>query len=91
MKMLTVITLIALCAASLSVKAAPADDLTLQLHADAEQQVASLQYVNQQQARLALTKTIIDVTARLEAEQDVAEIMLVNADEVVNATDVAGE
>ena len=91
MKKLTVMTLSALCAASLSVKAAPKDDLMIQVRADAEQQLVSLQYANQQHARLALTKAIIDVMARLAAKQDVAEIMLVNADDAANSTEVAGE
>ena len=89
MNTLTAVTLTATFAASLFGAAAAADDLTLQVRETAEQQLIELRYSSQQQAKLALSQTVIDLLARQAAEQDSAALNV--AQHVDSATDSAGE
>lgn len=53
-----------------------ADELTEQIRGTAEQQLQQLHSDNQQQARIALQKTALDLLARQTAAQDAATALL---------------
>lgn len=62
--------------ASLCSAAVSANDLSAQLHADAQAQLSELRQANQHNARLAMNKTVIEVAARQAAEQGAADSLL---------------
>ncbi|WP_240223752.1 hypothetical protein [Rheinheimera hassiensis] len=76
MNTLTALTLTAAFAGALLANNAMADDLTDQIRGAAQQQLQELHSHNQQQARIALHKTALELLARQTAEQDAATALL---------------
>lgn len=76
MKTLTALTLSVVCAGALLANNAMADELTDQIRGAAQQQLQELHSLNQQQARVALHKTALELLARQNAEQDAATALL---------------
>lgn len=75
MKTLTALVVTAGFVAGLSSATVNANELTAQLHSDAQAQLATLPELNQVHAREALQKTVIDLMAKQAAQQDVAELI----------------
>ncbi|PKM19092.1 MAG: hypothetical protein CVV11_11865 [Gammaproteobacteria bacterium HGW-Gammaproteobacteria-15] len=76
MNTLTALTLTAAFAGALLANHAMADELTDQIRGAAQQQLQELHSHNQQQARIALHKTALELLARQTAEQDAATALL---------------
>ena len=89
MNTLTALTLTTTFAASLFSTTALADDLSQQLHADANRHMTALHSVIKEQAQIALSKTVIDVLAHQTALQDAAPLLLVQRES--SAQNTAGE
>lgn len=75
MKTLTLLTVTTLMVTAVFCADTKADELTAELHAATAQQLSALQPVMAQQAHQAMLQTIIDVKARLQAEQDASTLL----------------
>ena len=75
MKTLTVVTVTTLLVSAVFCGNANADELSSQLHAATAQQLEISQPAMAQQAYQAMLQTVIDVKARLQAEQDAAVLL----------------
>lgn len=75
MKTLTVVLTLSTLFASSAAFAADTDSLQQQIQADTAKQLMQLAPRIASDARLAMLQTIIDVQARLQAEQDVEQLV----------------
>lgn len=82
MKTLTVVLTLSTLFASAAGFAANTDDLQQQIQADTAKQLMQLAPRIASDARQAMLQTIIDVQARLQAEQDV-ELLVARQQEVI--------
>lgn len=78
MNTLTALTLTAALSGALLTHTVQADELTDQIQGAVQQQLQQLRSDNQQQARMALHKTALELVARQTAEQDAATALLAN-------------
>ena len=80
MKTLTVVTVTTLLVSAVFCGKANADELSEQLHVATAQQLERSQPSMAQQAYQAMLQTVIDLQARLQAQQDVEELLAQQSD-----------